>query len=212
MKKAYIFDFDGTLVDSMSLWSDMVIGYLDERKIRYPDDLIRIVNTMGAVDGIHYISKLDERLDAEEMIKFFGEKTLYQYTSVIQAKNGVSEILHKIKDSGAPIYMLTACNPLLLTPCSKRLGIYDLFDEIFSTDDLLLDKRNPELYDFVLDKIGKKAEECLFFDDDINALRTAKSLGFKVYGVYDDTSKENESEIRSFADGYFYDFNDADII
>lgn len=209
MKNAYIFDFDGTLVDSMSLWSDMVISYLDEQGINYPSDLIRRVNTMGAVDGIRYISTLDERLNAEDMIKVFGEKTLYQYANVIGAKAGVIEFLNKIKESGAPIYMLTACNPLLLTPCSKRLGIYELFDGIYSTDDLCLDKKNPELYHRVLDMIGKLPEECLFFDDDINALKTAKSLGLKVYGVYDETSRDNESEIRSFADGYFYDFNDA---
>ena len=42
--KKYIFDFDGTLVDSMPVWSDFILDHLRKLNIEYPPDIIKIVS------------------------------------------------------------------------------------------------------------------------------------------------------------------------
>ena len=39
--KRLIFDFDGTLVDSMPVWANFILDKLDEMGICYPDDIIK---------------------------------------------------------------------------------------------------------------------------------------------------------------------------
>ena len=41
--KYYLFDFDGTLVDSMPTYAAMMLRILDENKISYGDDIIKII-------------------------------------------------------------------------------------------------------------------------------------------------------------------------
>ncbi|MBR6708577.1 MAG: hypothetical protein IKL84_02740, partial [Clostridia bacterium] len=45
-----------------------------------------------------------------------------------------------------------------------------------------------------------------FFDDNINALKTAKLAGLRVYGVRDCQSEEDLAEIRASFDGFVADF------
>ena len=56
--------------------------------------------------------------------------------------------------------------------------------------------------------MGVAPGEVLFLDDNYNADRTAKEAGVKVCGVYDDSSKDYISEIKSLADYYIYDFKE----
>ena len=51
MAVTYLFDFDGTLVDSMPTFISTVLRILDEHKIPCHDELIRILTPLGA-DGI----------------------------------------------------------------------------------------------------------------------------------------------------------------
>ena len=51
MKKAYIFDLDGTLVDSMARGWSVIFRFLDERGVKYPSDLVKRVITLG-IPGI----------------------------------------------------------------------------------------------------------------------------------------------------------------
>ena len=45
--KAYIFDLDGTLIDSMGEWGKVLPSFLEERNISYPPDLVKRVVAFG---------------------------------------------------------------------------------------------------------------------------------------------------------------------
>ena len=118
------------------------------------------------------------------------------------------KVLEKLKADGASLNVLTASPHLTLDPCLKRIGIYDLFDNVWSCDDFKTTKADPEIYRMAAEKIGVPAETVLFLDDNYNADKTAKEAGMKVCGVYDDSSAEYEEEIRDIADYYIKDFSE----
>ena len=64
--KYYLFDFDGTLVDSMPTYAAMMLRILDENKISYGDDIIKIITPLGYKGTAEYFKSigLDMELDA----------------------------------------------------------------------------------------------------------------------------------------------------
>ena len=95
---------------------------------------------------------------------------------------------------------------MTLDPCVKRLGIGDLFENIWSCDDFGTTKADPAIYQLAAERLGVVVEDVLFLDDNLNADQTAKTAGMQVCGVYDDSSKDYVEEIKAVTDYYIYDF------
>ena len=60
--KTYLFDFDGTLVDSMPTYGRMMKRILDENNVPYGDDFIKIITPLGVKGTAEYcinVLKLD---------------------------------------------------------------------------------------------------------------------------------------------------------
>lgn len=205
----YLFDFDGTLVDSMPTFVSSMLRILDENNIKYGDDIIKTITPLG-LNGTaeYYINELKINLSKEELFslmkKYMGEA--YFYT--IPAKPNVISVLKELKKRGSSLNVLTASPHITLDVCLKRLGIFEIFDNVWSCDDFSTTKANPEIYKMAAEKIGKNVDEVLFLDDNYNADKTAKTAGMKVCGVYDESSKESAEEIKSVSDFYIYDFSE----
>ena len=54
--KGYFFDFDGTLVDSMDPAIDALLGFLRERGVRYPENIVEIMLPLGYKGIASYFS------------------------------------------------------------------------------------------------------------------------------------------------------------
>ena len=94
----------------------------------------------------------------------------------------------------------------MLDVCLKRLGIFDVFTNVWSCDDFKTTKADPEIYKMAAEKIGKPIDEIIFLDDNYNADKTAAIAGMKVCGVYDKSSEEYTDEIKQISDHYIDDF------
>ena len=204
--KVAIFDMDGTLIDSMPTFVSSMLKILDENGISYSDDIVKIITPLGLNGTAEYFLKLGVPLTKEELINLMGKYMLYEYINNIPAKNNVIKVLKALKEKGVSINVLTASPHITLDACLKRLGIFDLFDNVWSCDDFSTTKANPEIYKMAAERLGEKVENILFLDDNLNANLTAKKAGMKVCGVYDDSSKEYIEEIKNATDYFIYDF------
>lgn len=204
----YLFDFDGTLVDSMPYYVGVMKKILDDNGISYGSDLVKIITPLGFVGTAKYFKGMGIPLTEEEMIKKMHALAQRAYAYDVPAKKNVIETLKALKESGASLNVLTASPHETLDVCLKRLGIFGLFDNVWSCEDFKTTKADPEIYKMAAEKIGVPVEEILFLDDNFNADKTAKAAGMKVVGVYDDASCGYEAEIREIADGYIHDFSE----
>ncbi len=209
LKKKLIFDFDGTLVDSMKQYADAMIRVLEENDIVYPDDIIKIITPLGYEGATRYfINELGLDLTADATMARMTEIAINEYTNNIPAKESVAETLKELKKRGYSLNVLTASPHVMLDVCLKRNGIYDLFDNVWSCDDFNTTKADVGIYYAVAKKLNTEVENCIFFDDNINALIAGKSSGMRVVGVYDGSSADCESDIRSMSDGYVVKLSD----
>lgn len=207
--KVYLFDFDGTLVDSMPYWSRKVLRILEQEGIEYPADILKIVTPLGDAGTARYFQeKLGLRLSLEEIFRRMDEYAIPQYRDVIPLKPGVKEAMLRLKEAGCSIHVLTASPHKLLDDCLKRNGIYDLFGKVWSCDDFHTTKADPEIYVRAAACLGVKPEEVVFLDDNIHAVRTAKEAGMAVAGVFDPSGVEFAEELRQLAHWYVDTFED----
>ncbi len=207
--KKLVFDFDGTLVDSMPTFSRSMVAVLDKNGIKYPENIIEIVTPLGAAGTArYYIDTLGMEKTVEEILELLYYELIDGYTNRIEAKETVAETLAVLRARGYSLNVLTASPHTMLDVCLKRVGLYDIFDNVWSCDDFGTTKSDEGIYHAVAARLGTTVEDCIFFDDNINADRTAKSAGMTVVGVYDDSSRDQESAIRALTDMYIYKFSE----
>lgn len=206
--RIYLFDLDGTLVDSMPAFIRCVLGILEETGTSYEGDVIRAVTPLGVQGTADYFVKIGVPLSREEIIRRIGVHLLDEYTNRIPAKTHVREVLELLHQQGSRLFVLSASPHIVLDPCLRRLGLYDRFEAVWSCDDFGLKKDDERIYHCTAERMGAPESEILFLDDHCDAVRAAKAAGLRVCGVYDASSAEYEQEIRATADFYIRDFDE----
>ena len=209
MKTAYLFDFDGTLVDSMPTFVSAMLRILDENHISYDHSIIKVITPLGlSGTAEYYINHLGVKMSREQLMSVMKEYMLDAYFHTIPAKDNVPEVLKALKAQGASLNVLTASPHITLDACLKRLGLWALFDNVWSCDDFNTTKANPQIYLMAAKKMNRPVEEVLFLDDNLNADLTAKAAGMKVCGVYDKSSNDYVDQMKAVTDFYIYDFKE----
>ncbi len=182
----YLFDLDGTLMDSMPTAVKIVLSLLDEKGIAYADDIVETLTPLG-FQGIsrYYAEGLGVPMTAEEIFAWFTEKLKVAYAKEIPLKEGAREALLALKAQGARMCVLTGSPHVFTDACLKREGVYDFFERVWSSDDFGLLKGDTRIYGEVAKALGVEVKDLLVIDDGLHVLKTAKAAGAQVVGVYD---------------------------
>ena len=205
----YLFDFDGTLVDSMPTYVSVMLKILDEAGVPYQNDIIKTITPLGyRGTANYYVENLGINASTDELIARMHQYAYEEYAHRIPAKKNVIATLGHLKDLDADLHVLTASPHAVLDVCLGRLGIFDLFTNVWSCDDFGTTKADPQIYRMAANRIGKPIGEILFLDDNYNADKTAAMAGMKVCGVYDRSSEEYTQEIKRVSDHYIQDFSE----
>lgn len=208
MKKHYIFDFDGTLFDSMPYWASSMIKLLDSYNISYPADVIKRITPLGYQGTARYFHELGLQMEHEQIIRAMEANAYPAYRDVIELKDGVREYLEYLRSKGCRLHVLTASPHLMVDVCLKRNGVYDWFDNVWTCDDFALAKFNPQIYRNAMARLDAEMDEGVFFDDNIHSVQTAMEAGLLAVGCFDESGKTFEEELKSSADRYVYSFKE----
>lgn len=209
VKKVYLFDMDGTLVDSMPYWARSVLRVLEDAGIPYTQEMIRTFTTLGYIGTARYYREhLGITTDEDALVKQMMSYAVHEYTYNIKLKPYVAEYIRHLLDSGARCCVLTASPHDTTDVCLKRNGIYDLFEYVWSADDFGINKNNETLYRVVAEKLGCSVTDICFFDDNLLALQAGKRAGLSLVGVYDAYSEDVKDIIVQTVDTYIHSFEE----
>ncbi|MBQ9594668.1 MAG: HAD family phosphatase [Synergistaceae bacterium] len=211
MIKAAIFDADGTLLDSMHIWSELGDRFLRSINITPEKGLSEILYDMSIEQGCLYLQthyKIDASLSQiRESILAIIENF---YVHEVNLKPGVRDFLDRIN---LPSVIATSGDKDLLTAALIRNEIDKYFAGIFTCSELETDKNEPKIFLKCADFLGLKPENIIVFEDSLFALKTAKDSGFIIAGVKDVSSQkyEHEAKIIDLSDYYVTDWREFHI-
>lgn len=209
--KAAIFDLDGTLLDSMGVWDQVDIDFLAKRGIEVPADYMGKVAAMQFRQIAEYtIARFGLPDTPEALMQEWDDMARVAYSTVVEAKPHAVEYLSYLKRSGAKLAVATSLPPALREPAMKHVGIFDYFDQIVSVDDANdVGKDRPDVFLLAAGRLGVVPEQCTVFEDLLVAMRSAKSVGMRVWAIHDDSSDGDWPDICDLADGVLFDFSEA---
>ena len=203
MSKVYVFDMDGTLIDSTSFVIEGIRTVLDRYKIKYDDDMKHRLTPLGYVKSAEYLTKeFSLAVTAEEMVEEFMEVILPLYRNDIKIDKDIKDYLFRLRADGARIFLFTASPHILVEANLKSGGVYEVFERVFAVDDFGLTKANPEIYSILAEKIGVPTSSIEYFDDSLTALRNAKASGYRTHAVCDVHTMVSEDIMRSEFDEF----------
>lgn len=205
----FLFDFDGTLVDSMPTFSKVMLDIVRNNNIDVDEqEVLRTITPLGMKGAVLYLISLGVKGSVEEILKLITKDAYNAYATSIPAKKNVESTLKQLKSAGHSLNVLTASPHITLDVCLKRLSLFDLFDNVWSCEDFNTNKANPEIYKMAADVLKCDVQDVMFLDDNFHALESAKKAGCKTCGVYDLTSEEKTDDIKALADFYVSDFKE----
>lgn len=208
--KAYIFDLDGTLLDSMGVWEQIDVDFLTKRGFAVPPDYINAICSRSFREAAAYtIQRFGLPDSVDDLLREWNGMAVHAYGHTVPLKPYAREYLAALKRRGVKLGIATSLPAVLYEPALRNHGIAGLFDAICSTDEVEHGKTRPDVFLLAARKLRVAPEECVVFEDIPQAIRSAKQAGMMVYGVYDKSSKEQWPLIRQTADGALYDFRSA---
>lgn len=206
----YLFDFDGTLVDSMPYWAKAMLKVLDDNGVAYGDDIIRVITPLGLRGTAEHFQFLGLALPTDRILEEMHANLIPMYRDVIIEKPSVASCLRQMRQRGLGLHILTASPHVFLDPCLERTELYELFDNVWSCEDFGTGKTNPQIYVEAAARIGAPLTDITFLDDNINADRAAKLAGMPVIGVFDEAGRDDEQAMRELCDAYIYTFRELE--
>ena len=102
----FIFDLDGTLLDSMPVWNNLLYTMLKKNGITPPADLADRTKTLGLENATEMVlQEFGLNIDPAKAYQMFQDEMEYQYCNNIPLKPGVQEFL----DAMTPQYAVICC-------------------------------------------------------------------------------------------------------
>ncbi len=207
MKKVFIFDLDGTLVDSLEPIIKGLYEYFASLGIPCNEDTITKIISLGYDKSAEYFVELGVKGDPKDISKQMQNDAVLRYKTSVFTKPFVNNYLQKLKSEGHNLYVLTASPHKLADPCLKNNGIFDLFDGIFTVgEDFAFTKSDTKLYIEVAKAIGVSPESINYFDDNLLAITNAATVGYTTYGIKDLQSEKTVEKLKETADYFISSF------
>lgn len=209
MLKGVIFDADGTLLDSMSIWHELGQRYLAKHNMKAESGLSEILYPMSLEESSRYLKEsyclLDntETITAEliEMIRSF-------YMDEVTLKFGATDYLRHLYEQNIPMIVATSNDKDLLRSAFARLQIDGYFREILTCSELNTNKRDPMIYLKAAQKMGTSPQETIVFEDVLYGIQSAKNAGFITVAIDDPSNKSETEELIRTANFFIRNFSD----
>ena len=185
-----IFDIDGTLIDSMKIWDNLGERYLLKLGIQPKANLSRVLYPMTLNESCLYLKNHYSLTYSTDKIKQDLLKILNDfYYFEVPAKKGVNKFLATL----------------------KRLNLFKYFEAIFTCDEMQTTKKEPYIFNKAAHYINSKPQHTLVFEDNLDAINTAKENGFITIAIEDTFNIYNKEIFQASADYYLDDFSNNEI-
>lgn len=210
MKDIILFDVDGVLLNTMSVWANSANEYLKEvHGILARESLDTECTTMSLLESGEYICGLYPELNmtARKLADGVAEFIRERYWKA-QPMPKMTETVHWLKKQGHTLYLATASDEINVKGALSNLGVWDCFTDIYTCTAIGYSKNYVEYYEEVAKRIGVTTNALTLVEDSLHSIVTAKRAGLFVIGIYEESSADKADEICKICDVYLSRLDD----
>lgn len=206
--KGIIFDFDGTLFDSMGIWVNAGDLYLKSIGQEPEKELWKTLKTRSLKQAAVYLKKRYAlSASIEEIMQGINKTVEDFYFYHAMPKKNVLPVLLALREKGVKMCIATATDRYQVEAALKRCQMLHFFDAIFTCSEVGHGKDEPDIFLRANQFLQTNKWETAVFEDAYYAAKTAKEAGFFVVGVADPYEK-NCDQLKELADLYIRDFSE----
>ena len=175
--KAYLFDCDGTIADSMPLhyigWTQALAEY---GCTNFTEELFYALGGMP-VDDV--VAQLNQRDGLSIPVDEFARRKESLYYDLIHQLQPVPEVLEQIRlqHGNIPFAVVSGSTRESVVRSLETLGILDLFDTLVCAGDYAHPKPAPDPFLLAAKRLGVDPKTCLVFEDADIGIQAATAAG-----------------------------------
>ena len=182
---AVIFDNDGLLLDTESVWTRAERDLFERRGLDFtPAHKHELVGTSAEVAGGILERRLGEPGRAALLIEELNELVVAELEHGVEAMIGARELLHALRERGTPIGLVSN-SPLAFVRRSLEIaGFKDRFDVVLSAHEVAAPKPSPEPYLEACRRLGvEPGPDVVALEDSPTGVTAARAAGLTVIGI-----------------------------
>ena len=176
--EAYLFDCDGTIVDSMPLHYVAWTRVLAEWNCEFPENTFY---SWGGYPVTKIISRLNEECGLSMPVEIVAKRKEDMYYEILPQLRAVPEVLEQIEAQHGkiPFAVVSGSTRASVTASLKALNLLDKFDVLVCAGEYEHGKPHPEPFLTAAAKLGVPAHTCLVFEDTEMGIQAATAAGMK---------------------------------
>lgn len=205
----FIFDLDGTLLDSLWVWHEVDCTFLMRRGLPVTPDYAQAIAHMGFFDAARYtINRFHLNETPEQLTTEWYALARTAYRDRVKLKPHAETFLRQLRAQGKHLAAATSSELDLIMPCLERLGIVNLFENITTVSEVKHDKSEPDIYLLAAERLGLSPSQCTVFEDILCGIQSAKKAGFFTVAVEEAASISDQEEIVKTTACYIHSYSE----
>nr|WP_193392264.1 HAD family hydrolase [Neobacillus vireti] len=206
--KAVIFDFDGTIIDTESIWFEVYQEILKETyQMELP--LEEFAKSIGTTDEqfFQYIeNQTGKKIDQQDLEKLATERFLAK-KGILAVREGVKEKLSEAKVLGYKIGLASSSSREWVEGFLRQFDLWDYFSVIKTKEDVVNVKPDPALYIKTLEALQVEPEEALAIEDSLNGALAAIEAGITCIVIPNQVTAFLNFHEKAIRSETFFDFS-----
>jgi HAD superfamily hydrolase (TIGR01509 family) len=182
---AVVFDNDGLLLDTESVWTRAEQDLFVRRGTEFtPADKRELVGTSAAIAGAVLERRLGEPGRAAELIEELNVLVVAELEHGVEAMIGARDLLHSLRQRGTPIGLVSNSPLAFITRSLQIVGFEDHFDVVLSAHEVAAPKPAPDPYLEACRRLGvEPGPDVVALEDSPTGVAAARAAGLTVIGV-----------------------------
>jgi putative hydrolase of the HAD superfamily len=177
MIKAIIFDFDGLILDTETVWYHSFREALAPYQVEFP---LEVFSSFVGTHGSEFDAYLERQAGALadlQAVKRTASERHREKIKQMDAREGVREFLTEAKAGGLRIGLASSSDRKWVEGFLRELELLPYFEVVKTQDDVAKVKPDPELYLQALEALNVRPDEALAFEDSAAGAKAAKAAG-----------------------------------
>jgi len=196
--RAYLFDCDGTIADSMPLHYVAWTKALAEWNCPFDEHLFYL---WGGKPPVEIVSMLNQMHGLNMPVATVAEHKENYYFSLLPTLKPVPEVLHHIKamHGKLPFAVVSGSTRQSIVKSLTAIHLLDRFDTLVGSEDYLRSKPAPDAFLVAANRLNVAPKDCLVFEDTAMGIEAATAAGMASVRVPSPIERRNGTAVAPSA-------------